>query len=918
MPVRPKHALPMMSDEVVPASRQFTDREEPTKSFRQALNRKTPDEYQILVYYGVGGIGKSRLLAELQRKLENEHPDSMQAFVDFREVKLRHSVHTLIRLRETFRKKYGVKFMSFDLANAVHWSKVNPEQSMKREAIDLPFMEEGNYVGELVGMLGNVPLFEWIPKTIKLLGGLMSYKDSSYSWHGEGKRLLEKLKDMQPMEIEDLLSGYWAADVTRHLQYHGHQPIVVFLDTFEALGESSDPANPSSNNGKWVWKLAECLPEALWVIGGREKLRWPDDWDDYVEQHIMGGLSEKDCEMFLQSCGIEDEDIRSKITDGSAGLPYYLDLMVDTYQLLLRRGDIPSPADFSKTPEEVLERFLSYMRINERETLKMLSFPRRWDAPLFRKLVNDFNTGYPGTAHEQLGRFSFVSRTEVGEWTMHAVMRQSLQEQTRSEDRALFAEAHAALFRHYDRQLEQAMPDRMGAEEQDAFRESFYHGTLCRTPGDMVEWFLKRGRLLQAGGQFQFVHSFHDECMSYLAQSENPEGVASVYRYYAGIYLLTGDYAKSAEYYKQAMNAFREYGTAGSGNDPKRAIGACGIDLAEIMIQTADYDGAYAYLAEAASLYESYGGVRNGEYYGEYALLLVRLGKLNIRFSRYSDTESNYKAAIAACEAAEAMADVPPVIWERKALAYEKLGEFYDGSNPEAQRECCLMSIRTYEQALSRKQDIGYVRTLTNLGLAYKRLAESYSTKTESADKSINFRQSLSVYEDVLTQAPNFIDALEKKGHAAVCFMIVQTDLGLYTEAEELFKQAIDAFGKALELSPRQASSRNRIASAYRELATLQWKTGRFEEADASIRRSLSVSDEMLEISPEYVYVYNTMGKTWERWGRWLIELQQPRQAAEALGKALEYYGRMLLRSPDLKETLAYREGVKALMSRLR
>ena len=47
------------------ASRQFTDREEPKKSYRKALQSIHEKEFNILVFYGVGGIGKSSLFKRI-------------------------------------------------------------------------------------------------------------------------------------------------------------------------------------------------------------------------------------------------------------------------------------------------------------------------------------------------------------------------------------------------------------------------------------------------------------------------------------------------------------------------------------------------------------------------------------------------------------------------------------------------------------------------------------------------------------------------------------------------------------------------------------------------------------------------------------------------------------------------------------
>ena len=113
--------------------------------------------------------------------------------------------------------------------------------------------------------------------------------------------------------------------------------------------------------------------------------------------------------------------------EGSKGVPFYLDLAVDTY-LEIKAGQQrdPSPSDFG-TPRKVLERFLRYLDRAETETLKVLSAPRFWDRELFELLIEEFKTDYPVTALPELSRFSFIQEGQVpGTWTIHSLMREGL------------------------------------------------------------------------------------------------------------------------------------------------------------------------------------------------------------------------------------------------------------------------------------------------------------------------------------------------------------------------------------------------------------------------------------------------------------------------------------------------------------
>ena len=79
MPLRPKHILAAGRPS---AERQFTDRENFVAAFRRALAEHRTDAHKVLVYYGVGGIGKTSLRREL-RRLVDDRPGFVSATLDF-------------------------------------------------------------------------------------------------------------------------------------------------------------------------------------------------------------------------------------------------------------------------------------------------------------------------------------------------------------------------------------------------------------------------------------------------------------------------------------------------------------------------------------------------------------------------------------------------------------------------------------------------------------------------------------------------------------------------------------------------------------------------------------------------------------------------------------------------------------------
>ncbi len=62
--------------------RVFVDREACIQAFRENIQNSGNREYNVLFYYGIAGIGKSKLQEELQEILDEEHPEILWASID--------------------------------------------------------------------------------------------------------------------------------------------------------------------------------------------------------------------------------------------------------------------------------------------------------------------------------------------------------------------------------------------------------------------------------------------------------------------------------------------------------------------------------------------------------------------------------------------------------------------------------------------------------------------------------------------------------------------------------------------------------------------------------------------------------------------------------------------------------------------
>ena len=149
--------------------RPFTNRDRHLQRFVEALETKAPGEHQVLVYHGVGGIGKSRLSRELGLLLngESKRADALGlskrveagrlpwARVSFEMPTLRSGPRALFRMQQDLRNRHGLRFPIFELAFGIWWEEAFPNSPLKEKP--LPFLEEADVLASVIEIARDIP-----------------------------------------------------------------------------------------------------------------------------------------------------------------------------------------------------------------------------------------------------------------------------------------------------------------------------------------------------------------------------------------------------------------------------------------------------------------------------------------------------------------------------------------------------------------------------------------------------------------------------------------------------------------------------------------------------------------------------------------------------------------------------------------
>lgn len=486
MPIQPKFQIGRQQRRFL-ADKQFTDREGPRKLFQQKTkdikDRSLAEQsYDVMMYYGVGGIGKSSLQKQLKKDLLERESEALHTSLDFKDYTLHAPARALLALTKEINHKKQIAFPHFEIAYSIYFYKRNPDIAFNEKK--LPFGQELDILGGIIGTLDGLGIVQ----TVSGIVGKIYDTKKHWSLHPEAKEHLKDLENLTVQEIEEQLVSFFAFDLQQAIEKYNIPLAVIFLDTFEALW--SDLTNKAIIHTKdqWIRDLISSLPNVLFVICGRESLEWEkynEAWSQILEHHFIENLADEDADHFLKVCGIEEVDIRTKMISSSNGYPYHLDLSVDTYFEMKNRGEVIDQAKFGSNHREILDRFLQYLTDYEIETLKIMSIPRHYNREIFTYLLTAHPTGYSITKYDDFNKFSFITE-ERGKYFINALMRQGMLDYSHED---LIKTVHQTMATYYDEQLQaqKKIPIHQGKKMQ-ILSESIFHKKAYLDQQSFMTW----------------------------------------------------------------------------------------------------------------------------------------------------------------------------------------------------------------------------------------------------------------------------------------------------------------------------------------------------------------------------------------------------------------------------------------------
>lgn len=377
-----------------PEQKEFVDRTEIRGKVIEACNNmeNNLDAYfKVIDIYGIGGIGKSRLISELKIELKNRlsADESKLVAVSF-EIEGRQQVlRNLIQIRRAFKDSCTV----FDYALMTYWDKAGCIEKLDNEFM---YQIRANFLAgltDIIASLGssifpdlpNVPsinnIFEYI--------GILIQKGQQCFLRDQ----LERISQLEPQELIEKMPQYLGFDIGR---LTGKTPCALVF-----LCDSYQQSIPYNESKEWLMDLIAVIHRGLFIITGREKLRWDDPQKDILPYHLQS-FPEDVARAHLKKYipGASKETV-NEILLSSQCVPLFVDMAIDVYRHEENTSKLANLTYF-KNRDQLTQRFIYHLPEKWHSILLALSVVGIFNRDIFLYLGKELACSCPMEDYEEI------------------------------------------------------------------------------------------------------------------------------------------------------------------------------------------------------------------------------------------------------------------------------------------------------------------------------------------------------------------------------------------------------------------------------------------------------------------------------------------------------------------------------------
>lgn len=390
----------------------FTDRERFINLIRTEYDNqcRTTSYFKIISWYGMGGIGKTRLLSEIRTIIETEFlPHDRNIKLIFLKLEIAQSDNLLNALVH-IRSQVGHPCPLFDYALLNYWNRVQISKfnedflkSLKTEWFQF-FITAGEFVSFPLSTLSE---FLSLPLDT-LLGGIKGtylvlknkYHERRYSCD------INTIQRLSTSELQQCLGGFLGMELNR-LFHTKH--LIVIVDAYEKFD--------SSNFVDWLGTLISETYTGIFIVSSREKIfdGSKNFSPEILKNEQLEHLPPEEARILLQrELPSVSDSIIEHLIDITDCVPIYLDLAVNTYRNRWKQGqDCQTPAAFMlHDKNDLVRQFFHHLKDGEQHFMMILSLVQLFNQDIFEYFAEHLHEISP-FAYDKIRSLSLVSNVET-------------------------------------------------------------------------------------------------------------------------------------------------------------------------------------------------------------------------------------------------------------------------------------------------------------------------------------------------------------------------------------------------------------------------------------------------------------------------------------------------------------------------
>lgn len=342
-------------------------------TYREASENYT--YFKIICLYGIGGIGKSRILKENLKDMCK--PEAKPIYITLEITHRDDLLDIFIKFRKALPKKYF--YPLFDYAMLILWNNLNVSQLND----DFLSFTKNNIVKFLKTVL-DATLSQItglsIASVIDLI--LRSYDKLKkiYNCHQVNK-ILDNINNMQSHDFSEVLPFLLGKDIHKAFL---DKSLIMVVDAFQNY--SLDIPDSVS----WLTSIIQNINYGLYIITSREKIILPKNLKKYAVCKEVLELPKKEVEKELLKRFKNYPELVENIISTTNCIPIYLDLAIQTVSKMSEKKILKNEILFKKK-EDIVHQFLAHLSNQEQESIMVLSIVKIFDDLIFEHLIKDLN-----------------------------------------------------------------------------------------------------------------------------------------------------------------------------------------------------------------------------------------------------------------------------------------------------------------------------------------------------------------------------------------------------------------------------------------------------------------------------------------------------------------------------------------------